>query len=379
MGINVIPSDSNQFRLRQTITTSQNVDLGQVRRAFVVLAGGGGSGAVGVGGLSGGGGGGVAGVVAGTLEAKWIGFSIGAGGAAVSANNTAGNDGNPSYMFLPSNNHNNPSNAVVTYQGVHYIAACGGQRGFPNLGSNASGNISFANVTSPTVTNFSNWEKVFGCSGSCGGGGSGSGSGTVAAQTQNIISTHQISWLNGWDTNLPTYSTNDSAVGSGNNFIPTAISTYQQQSYYLDTASGLTSYTGARTRWTTNTTATNIIPGGNGGVSGSAGIGGSSGQFAGSGGGGAGDNNVGGPGGGGRWFLAGLGGTTTGSGGGGGGGGGGVAGSGADGGASTTSLGGTGGAGGLGGGGGGASGGNSSGTTARLSGKGGDGVALIFY
>jgi hypothetical protein len=381
MGINIVPAGGDSFRLRQTITASGTVDLGQVRRAFIVLAGGGGSGGNGSG-TSAGGGGGSGGVIAGTMFAKWLNFQIGAGGASISANATSGNDGSPSYMIIPITQRSAYSGSTSnTYRSAQFIVACGGQKGWAAVATQGTGNLCFANVTTPTVTNFtsSGMTKVFGNSGQAGGGGAGNGATGMLAAGNTILDPSTIPFLNGWEHNNATTNTANDALPSVNSYIPSFTDPTVQSSWFLDTSSGITTYAGARVKWSTNTSAAAYHPGGDGQTTSADGYTGGAGMFIGSGGGGGGGTNrVGGSGGGGRWFLAGLGGAGT-SGGGGGGGGAGVAGAGVDGSASAGGTGGAGGAGGLGGGGGGGGGGNTSGSATRSTGKGGDGVALIFY
>lgn len=384
MAINVYPTNSAGFSLRHTITSTRNIDLGQPRRAFVILAGGGGSGGINAGTSGGGGGGGgAAGVVAGTMMASWLGLQIGAGGAAVVSTGSSGNDGNASYLVSPANYHQVSSTTESNQINLLYIVACGGQKGFNATTSQGAGNLSFDQAANPTISGVASYQKAFGCSGSMGGGGIGNASTAILNGQKNISSADALVLLNGWDHNIPTYYNNNSLSDAGAlNYINIFSDPSIQPATFLSSDSGITSYTGARSRWTTNTGTSTLVPAGRGGGAGAAGYSGSSGMFAGSGAGGSGYGQTQSPpGGGGRFYSGGNGGSGgNGQGAPGAGGGAGVAAPGSNGSLNSGQRGGNGGDGGLGGGGGGGAGGNELVTsTNRTSGKGGDGVCLIFY
>jgi hypothetical protein len=386
MGINVYPSGSPSFSLRRVITSTQNVELGQPRKIFVMLAGGGGSGgnASSGGFTNGGGGGGAGGIIAGTMFAQWLGIQIGAGGAAVSTSGSNGNDGNPSYILSPLNYGSNAASFTNGRGNTKYIVACGGQKGFFAGSAAGTGNLCFTNVGDPTISGIYSYYKIFGCSGGIGGSGGGFNTTPMTAQPANVQGSITMYGLAGWDHNfLAQYVSQDTGNTTVQNRYNTFTDPTVRTPYDWLADSGQTTYGGPRTIWSTasGTNASFV----RGGVGGSAADGemGASGKYAGSGGGGGGYNSSnGGAGGGGAYYLSGLGGatSTSGDGGGpGGGGGGGIYGAGTNGSSNTTVTGGSGGAGGLGGGGGGGAGGHQSGTGSKTSGKGGDGVCLIFY
>ena len=382
MGINVYPSGSPGFTLRRVITTTQNVEFGQPKKIFLMLAGGGGGGARTNQGtnIGGGGGGGMGGVIAGSMMAQWLGIQIGAGGAATTGTSgSPGNDGSPSYVAQPNNNHSN--NTAYTRNNTKYIVACGGQGGFNTTSSQGTGNLTFPNATAPVMSGINSFWRTFGCAGTPGGGGSGAGFSTMIAQTQNIENEDVLANLYGWDHNLVAWYVNFNTSNTTiRNYYNTFTDPTNRTPYDWNTASGQTTYSGPRTIWTTQQASGSFCPGGNGG-SGANGDFGASGKYIGAGGGGGGSGTTGGgAGGGGMFYQGGLGGYNPAAAGGqGGGGGGGLYGAGTDGSQNNGVTGGNGGSGGLGGGGGGGTGGNQSGSGSKTGGKGGDGVCLIFW
>lgn len=387
MGISIYPATSGVFSLKRVITTTSDVDLGIPRNAYVVLAGGGGAG----GGIStnnlGGGGGGAGGVIAGPLFTSFFRVQIGAGGAAIENSGDDGNDGSPSYLIGTPVGWNRSAITAddTNRRNASLIFAAGGGGGGGNTGTGSrvgkyNSAMTFDGVANPSFSNVTNYQKIIGSSSSPGGGCNTTNVSSVAGASKNINDLRIVNTMVGWTVNnmrgVITSGTNlgtpDSAINpfSGINSLPN----------FFDTAGG------ANFTWnleTATTTTRDMVGAGGAGSAGGAGQAttGVGGFWAGGGGGGghgSSGGQAGAPGGSGRFYQAGRGAAKSGSGGGGGGGGG-VYGNGADG-TSVANIGGSGGSGGLGGGGGGGAGGYASGTvTGKSSGKGGDGICLLFY
>lgn len=380
MGISVFPSGSSGYTLKRVITTSQSVDLGRPVNAYVILAGGGGSG--GHGGGTGGAGGGAGGVVAGPLVMRKANVQIGAGGAAKVNSVGPGNSGSNSYLGLPTS----PaavSTTTNTRTSILCIGAGGGSGGFGNSSPTYPSTSLFASFSSPSFSGINSITLMLADAGGIGGANDGASNLTATGIVKNINEGASINYLYGWTTN--NMSAKAGSTGSQNGFpnagpIGFGAMGSEQPVFASVTTSSTTTYSSPVTWWSVET-ASGARSGGRGGRAGGTNPPdqGTAGYWAGGGGGGSENNQAyshGSSGGGGRFHFGGLGGVATSTtGGGGGGGGGGVFGDGADG--TASSNGGNGGDGGLGGGGGGGTGGSSSNT--KSSGKGGDGICLIFY